>query len=557
MTARGIADVFARVERRLIGSLKRNLHRHLQAEEDAGMDWPAWQADKLRQLEGYRRGNAAIMAEEIPAMDEEIEELIRSEYTAGVQQTEAELRVLGQPTQTGVLNVTRLDVIIDDTRDRLHTAETASLRMMDDVYRRTIHGAELAAATGALTPRQAIDMATKDFLDAGINCIQYSDGRRVNIASYAEMAVRSALLRSYLQGEAEKRSALGIDTVLVSQYGACSDTCLPWQGKVYIDDVWGGWDGERRGDMGRSRNGKWYMLLSVAVAAGLFHPNCRHSVAAWVEGVSKRPPLMDATKVREASRLEQGQRAIERRVVRYKRLAEGSGDPDNARKYQRRVRQAQAQLRQYIADHGDVLRRDNWREQTHGVTAGAKRGILYARYSEDPVPITDRGITDVRMVRPHGMTREAAKELQRSHRQLLRAAQELPVGTEVAGYCTPDGGLISLTSGEINAARIPPPPADGVILIHNHPHGEILSIEDITAAIEHDEIRAITAVGNNGVVHMIHKLDDYDAAAILRCYRDALARHPRYGDTPDSYIDMIEDLLKEARHYGIQYVTRR
>ena len=41
-----------------------------------------------------------------------------------------------------------------------------------------------------------------------------------------------------LLGEAQKCERMGIDTVLVSQYGACSDTCLPWQGLVYIDDVW-------------------------------------------------------------------------------------------------------------------------------------------------------------------------------------------------------------------------------------------------------------------------------------------------------------------------------
>lgn len=133
---------------------------------------------------------------------------------------------------------------------------------------------------------QAVDLAVKDFLAAGINCIQYRDGRLVNIATYAEMAIRTASLRSYLRGAADQRTALGIDTVLVSQYGACSDTCLPWQGRVYIDDVWGSFEGEITGARGKSRNGKWYPLLSVAVEEGLFHPNCRHTLSTWIDGIS-------------------------------------------------------------------------------------------------------------------------------------------------------------------------------------------------------------------------------------------------------------------------------
>ena len=56
-------------------------------------------------------------------------------------------------------------------------------------------------AAGAKTLDQAVDMATKEFLDAGINCIEYKNGRRVNIASYAEMALRTASQRAVLLGE--------------------------------------------------------------------------------------------------------------------------------------------------------------------------------------------------------------------------------------------------------------------------------------------------------------------------------------------------------------------
>ena len=57
-----------------------------------------------------------------------------------------------------------------------------------------------------------------------------------------------------LQGAAKRFAELGYDTVLISQYGGCSETCEPYQGKVYIDDVFTIWNGERSGDFGKSRS---------------------------------------------------------------------------------------------------------------------------------------------------------------------------------------------------------------------------------------------------------------------------------------------------------------
>ena len=370
MTPREIADLFAQMELRLIKSLKRNLSAHKAEERRQGIQWPAWQAEKLRSIRRYREDNRSIVSGYTDVIDREVEQLLQEEYAAGSAQVDRDAAAAGvdvpadTPRFFGV-NRQKLDSLIEEINGGLHDAESASLRTMDDVYRRTLYRAELELASGSVTVPQAVDMAVKDFLAAGINCVEYSDGRRVNIASYAEMALRTASTRATLRGEAERRKAYNIDTVLVSQYGACSDTCLPWQGRVYIDDVWGDFDGDVSGDMGRSVNGKWYPLLSMAVAAGLFHPNCRHTVSTWFEGDSRMPPPMDADRVREISRLEQQQRQLERKVRRYKRLAEGTQDPKQAKEYRRKVRDAQAELRGFIADHDDVLRRDYWREKTY------------------------------------------------------------------------------------------------------------------------------------------------------------------------------------------------
>jgi hypothetical protein len=266
------------------------------------------------------------------------------------------------------VNKDRVDKLTEEIIAKESNIEKAALRYMDDVYRRTLYKAEVAMSAGATTLPQAIDMATRDFLNAGINCIEYKDGRRVNIADYVQMALRTAATRSYLNGAAAKRAELGIDTVLVSQYGACSETCLPWQGRVYIDDVWGVFEGERSGEMGKRKNGKWYPLLSVAIKGGLYHPNCRHSHTTWIEGVSKLPTALDPKKTGENYKLEQQQRKLEREIRKLKRLNTGSLSAGNEKLYQDQIKAKQKELREFVNKHSDVLRRDYWRERVYDIS---------------------------------------------------------------------------------------------------------------------------------------------------------------------------------------------
>ena len=276
----------------------------------------------------------------------------------------------------------RMTALLNEMQQANEQSERAALRYMNDVYRKTILRTAAAMQAGGQTLQQATDAATRDFLEQGIACIRYRNGRRVNISTYAEMALRTAGTRAMLMGEAAQRERLGLDTVLVSQYGACSKTCLPWQGLVYIDDVFQPYHGTHTpgGTYGVSRNGRQYPLLSVAMQGGLFHPNCRHTLSTWVEGVSTRPRPMDKAKVEAAAQLEAGQRALERSVRKAKRQAAGLCDPAAAKSARARVHAAQKELRDFVADHGDVLRRNVWRERDAAAleryTNPAASGIL-------------------------------------------------------------------------------------------------------------------------------------------------------------------------------------
>lgn len=551
MTAQEVADLFRDLELQLIASLKRNLGRHeAQEQREGGKDgvpenWEAWQAAKLRDLQQFRRENEKIVKSVSPVIDQETKDLIRGQYAEG------------GADGFFSMNDRRVNALLQEMEQAQANVEKAALRYMDDVYRRTVRGAALGMATGSMTMQKAVDLATKDFLAAGITCIRYRNGRRVNIASYAEMALRTAATRATLQGEAAQREQLGIDTVLVSQYGACSDTCLPWQGLVYIDDVFQMYNGPHTlgGTYGVSRNGQQYPLLSVAVRAGLFHPNCRHTLTTWIEGMSKRPRPMDKAKIEAASRLEKKQRYLERRVREAKRQAEGLLDPDAAKQAKRLVRRRQSELKEFVDAHGDVLRRDPWRERYDGTASVSELQEL--NFSDKPV--TMQSISQIKPVESQLLSAADQKRLANIHKKLLMTVSRAPLGTEY-GECY-NLNMERLTpqpkAGEkLGRVRLPDFP-EPYIAVHNHPNGLTFSVGDIRQVLQRPNLKMLTAVGNDGSIYVMEKESDFDVAMLKQTLREFEKKYPKYTAYADDHLALVEEFLRKAGRYGLHLYTSR
>lgn len=376
MTSKELAEIFEKIELEIISSLKRNLKKHQEWEKDLDIEWTAWQALKIKGLERFRKENSEIFSQYTDLISAETRKMIEEQYAEGEDLEAEQLAEYGftETTNDNFFEIfdEKIESIIEEIQGKETSAEKAALRMMDDVYRQTLLKVETAVATGSQTIPKAIEEAARDFAKKGINCIEYRDGRRVNIADYVYMALRTANTRANLLGQAKQRMALGIDTVRVSSYNACSETCLPWQGGIYIDDVFATFDGEISGDKGKSKNGKWYTLLSVAVRAGLFHPNCRHSLTTYT-GNGKDSPNVDEEKARENYKLEQQQRALERKLRYWKRRYEAESDPVLKEGLKNQVKKARNNLKNFVDEHKDVLRRDPWREKTFNTPEGTRR----------------------------------------------------------------------------------------------------------------------------------------------------------------------------------------
>lgn len=337
-----IGEAFEAVENELMASMIRNMKKHCIEEIDEKKEWEMWQALQLKSLDQYKKTNAKRFKNQFREINGQIESLLyAAREQGGMEQEMKILRAIkkgfrppkqrtGSVTTTAEffkLNDRKLDALIKATQNDFQKAETAVLRMANDQYRKIIYNAQVYANTGAGTYEKAVDMATKDFLSRGINCIEYANGARHTIADYAAMAIQTASKRAYLQGEGEMRKEWGISTVIMNKRGNPCPKCLPFVGKVLIDDVWSG---------GKASDGP-YPLMSSAIAAGLYHPRCKDIHTTYFEGISTPPDSkftrQEVKEIADGYRAEQKQQYAKRQADRFGRLAEYSLDEENQKKY--------------------------------------------------------------------------------------------------------------------------------------------------------------------------------------------------------------------------------
>lgn len=269
-----IGEAFSKIENELISSMVHNMDRHRAEETQYGYEWSMWQTEQLKALERYKRANLKKYPNQFKNINEQITALIQTAHDTGsMEQEEAILKAIkngfkgfkkpgkGISGEFFRLNERKLEALIEATINDMERAETAILRMANDKYRSAIYDAQVFYNTGAGTYEKALDMATKAMLSAGLNCIEYKNGSRHRLKEYAGMALRTASTRAYLYGEGQMRQKWGVHTVIVAKRTNPCPKCLPFVGKVMIDDVWSG---------GSARDGP-YPLISAAIAAGLYH----------------------------------------------------------------------------------------------------------------------------------------------------------------------------------------------------------------------------------------------------------------------------------------------
>ncbi len=242
-------------------------------------------------------------------------------------------------------NKQALAALTKELLDKIDSQFLQILRSADDLYRRVIAEVVSLTSTGAITREQAASRALVKFADNGITGFTDKRGRNWGIAEYTEMATRTALTRSYAEGNVNKYVDEGYDLIYIPTSPEPCPMCDPLENKVYSAA------GVTPG----------YPLLREAISAGMFHPNCTHRAVPYIKGLTR---IADrAPKKERAAHYDerQKQRAIERDIRKYKRRAAIAITPADKKAANDRVKFHQAKMRKFIEDTGRLRssRREN------------------------------------------------------------------------------------------------------------------------------------------------------------------------------------------------------
>ncbi|MFE0036828.1 phage minor capsid protein [Streptomyces sp. NPDC059015] len=360
--ARAVAMLYEQAELTLIEKLRAALAE--------GIDSPRWAELKLAALGDLQ----AAIIEVIAALETDasgaIHQAVSEAYDRGQQAAVAELGAVatGQAAAAAVAlpsapAVERLAAALVSETGPVHLR---ILRATLDTYRTVIAEASAAPLLGAQTRRQAAARALAKFAARGVTGFVDRRGRAWNMASYVEMATRSAVGRAAIEAHSDRLGAAGIELVMVSDAPEECPRCKPWEGKVLTRGGAGGArtiEVEHATEDGRIVEVRVAGSLPEARSAGLLHPNCRHDVRAFLPGLTRRPGPKEQ-RSRATYEQSQKQRYLERQVRAWKRKAAGALEEGERKRATAHARAYQARIRELVAETG--LPRKSHREQTGG-----------------------------------------------------------------------------------------------------------------------------------------------------------------------------------------------
>lgn len=303
--AKQVRDIFAEAEAVMLGKIARALA--------AGHSEPDWADRKLRAIRIVMADIDRTLADLNAGTPGAVARALDYAYNRGIATAGGELTAAGlgvgafdeiQPTNF-------VATMVSEVLGRIQPMVFQISRAVRDVYQQTVTQSTAQVLAGTQTRREATRDVLVRLTDRGITGFQDNAGRRWDMASYAEMAVRTGAAQTMLQGHTDRLTELGIDLVMVSDAPEECKICRPFEGQVL--SLSGRAVGERLSDGTTVKDS-----LIAAKAAGLYHPNCRHSHGIYIPGVTTR--LTD-TEDPEGDALRQQQRAFERRVRELKRRA--------------------------------------------------------------------------------------------------------------------------------------------------------------------------------------------------------------------------------------------
>lgn len=333
-----VTATYVRAEVRLLALIGKHLA--------AGAEAPDWAEAKLAELQMFRKRAQAIMAEATRDAVDAAGQATTTAYNRGQATGEHDLGKLGvdtsdlQPRQAEHA----VEALVRAQAGMLEDLAPRIVRQSADAYRDAVVRASAGTLTGGATRLQDAQTALDELASKGITAFTDARGRRWGLESYVDMATRTTTAQAAIAGHMDRLEQAGISLFVVSNSSRECDRCAPWEGKVLS-----------RGPVnalqtnvltGETERVDIDGTVQEAMSAGLFHPNCTHSLSGYIHGATKRG---DATRDTEGYADQQQQRAMERKVREWKRREAAAVTPEAQRKAQAKVREWQGAIRDHVA----------------------------------------------------------------------------------------------------------------------------------------------------------------------------------------------------------------
>lgn len=336
---KGIRDLFTAAEETLLRTLARHVERGVAGE--------SWADRRYLELQDLNRELDDLLDDLYADVPGAVERAMRMAYNRGTAAAVNDLEAggVGDGALTAPPVPPSVVAFVEATMNPLRDTPFRVRRWTNDVYDMVTRETTAQMLAGTMTRREASAAALKRYAQYGVTGFVDRSGRNWSLPSYAEMAARTQAAQAALQGQTDKLSSLGQDLVIVSDHLQECALCRPFEGRVLTIT------GRTRGTL--SDGVEVWGSITEAMAAGLYHANCRHSQGLYLPGITKpfgktEDPLGD--------KLRQRQRAYERRVRQWKRRVlideeiHGKNSPE-ARETRRKLRQAQSQMKTFIEEN--------------------------------------------------------------------------------------------------------------------------------------------------------------------------------------------------------------
>lgn len=331
--------------------------------------------NRIKQALGLGQAEIDAMFDEAIQRNEEFlgRAVLKSEITAPARDwnraVDQQVEALRRQTHNEFYNITQ------SMGFAIKTAGKPQFTPIATVYQRSLDRVAMEVATGAIDYNTAIRSAVTELANSGLQYVNYASGHR----DHADVAVRRAVMTGVTQCASRMSEnamgLLGTQYVEVEAHSGARDTGTgyfnhkSWQGKWYY------W----------SRNGEpdplgkyddFVVVTGYGFGGGLCGWNCRHLWYPVIPGLDEPkytqeqldsidpPPFEWGGRMYTAYQARDKQRWFEREMRRCKRLMiayNSSGNEDDYRRYQARLRKISKEYKAFSAKAGLPLQMERAR----------------------------------------------------------------------------------------------------------------------------------------------------------------------------------------------------